>query len=652
MKTFRLYPNLVVIYILDVLMIMTAILTAYALRFDFQIPEPFFSRMIKIVPFLIGTKIVAFHYFDLYRGMWRFTGIMDLMNIIRAATISTLLITLTLLMTTHFKGYPRSAFLIDWCLTIFLVGGLRLCVRFCFEKFKSENGQRSFSQVFRQIIRRRNPRNRNLLIIGAGISGETLLREIRNNPKLKYDVVGFVDDHSSKLGKKIHGIPVLGKVQNLPRVVKEVNADEILIAVPSATAAQIRRIVEACKETGLLFKIIPGYGELIDGRISVNAIREVTYRDLLGREPVNLDQELIGAYLKHSRVLVTGAAGSIGSELCRQVCRFRPKQLILFERAESPLYDLHLELMRNFPGVDIRAELGDVTNLDNLESAFRHYRPKAVFHAAAYKHVPMLEMQPWLAIFNNITGTLNVLEAAKKWQTERFVFVSTDKAVRPANIMGASKRVSEMAVLCQNGDTDHPTKFMIVRFGNVVGSAGSVIPLFKKQIQQGGPVTVTHPDVIRYFMTIPEASQLILQAGAMGKGNEIFILDMGTAININDMAHELIRLSGLEPGVDIKIEYIGLRVGEKLYEELITEGEGILPTQHEKILVLKGTVCNLSKLKDNIHLLEQLARAQDVSGIRQALQRILPDYHPQVLNPSNALIETPTEETIALSIEP
>jgi FlaA1/EpsC-like NDP-sugar epimerase len=648
MKLFRIYPNLIVIHILDFAVLTAAIYMGYALRFDFQIPDDFQSNLLKAFPLVIGVKMIAFHYFDLYRGMWRFTGIMDLMNIIRAATISTLLILLVLLMTTRFEGYPRSAFLIDWCLTIFLIGGLRLFVRFFFERFKSDDGHQPISEVFRQIVRKQNPRNRNLLIIGAGKSGETLFREIRNNPKLEYNVVGFVDDHESKLGRKIHGVPVLGTVNDLDRVRKEVTADEILIAVPSATASQIRRIVDACKNTGLPFKTLPGYGELIDGRVSVNAIREVTYRDLLGREPVHLDQELIGAYLKDNQVMVTGAAGSIGSELCRQICRFSPKQLILFERAESPLYDLHIDLIKKFPQIDIRAELGDVTETGNLESAFKQYRPKAVFHAAAYKHVPMLEMQPWLAISNNITGTLNVVAAAKKWRTEHFVFVSTDKAVRPTNVMGASKRISEMAVLCQNGDADHPTKFMIVRFGNVVGSAGSVIPLFKKQIQQGGPVTVTHPDVIRYFMTIPEAGQLILQAGAMGNGGEIFILDMGTAININEMAHELIKLSGLEPNADIQIEFTGLRPGEKLYEELITEGEGILPTHHEKILVLEGTSCSMTDLNDAIQSLEQLARDQDADGIRKALGKILPEYHPLVSLEESTAIASPLPETLNL----
>jgi FlaA1/EpsC-like NDP-sugar epimerase len=648
MKPFRIYPNLIAIYFLDLTMITVAILMAYALRFDFRIPGAYLINLAKVFPLVIGIKLIIFHYFNLYRGMWRFTGVMDLMNVIRGATLSTLVIILALLMTTRFKGYPRSAFLIDWCLTIFLIAGVRLSVRFFFERFRAGDERQSFSNMIQQFIKRRNYSGRNLLIIGAGNCGETLFREIHNNAKLEFNVVGFVDDHPSKLGKTIHGIPVLGEVTDLVRIGKEVAADEILIAVPSATAAQIRRIVDVCKKTELPFKIIPGYGELIDGRISVSSIREVTFKDLLGREPVNLDQKLIGAYLQDNRVLVTGAAGSIGSELCRQICRFRPKKLILFERSESPLYDLHIELRKLFPLIDIEAVLGDVTQPRDLAAVFERHHPKAVFHAAAYKHVPMMETQPWLAITNNILGTVNVVDAAQKWRVERFVFVSTDKAVRPANIMGASKRVSEQVVLCQNADPDNSTKFMIVRFGNVVGSAGSVIPLFKNQIQQGGPVTVTHPDVIRYFMTIPEAGQLILQAGAMGKGGEIFILDMGTAVNINEMAHELIRLSGLEPGVDIKIDYIGLRPGEKLYEELITEGEGILPTPHEKILVLEGNACDLAGLEQNIHRLEQLARVQNGDGIRNMLLEMLPDYQPIVQDHTISIRESNPANIVAL----
>jgi FlaA1/EpsC-like NDP-sugar epimerase len=346
---------------------------------------------------------------------------------------------------------------------------------------------------------------------------------------------------------------------------------------------------------------------------------------------IKLDQERIGATIQGKRVLVTGAGGSIGWELCRQVCRFRPESLVLYERAESPLYELELELKHRFQSVKIVPQLADIRDRQQLEKAFEASRPHVVFHAAAYKHVPMLELHPWKAVKNNICGTRNLIDVATKFAVERFVFVSTDKAVRPVNVMGATKRVAEMLVQGVNGHGSSRSRFITVRFGNVVGSAGSVVPLFRKQIAAGGPVTVTHPEVTRYFMTIPEACQLILQAGAMGEGREIFILDMGTPVKIDDMARDLIRLSGYEPAVDIKIEYIGLRPGEKLYEELITEGEGIVPTTHEKIMVLEGTTCNPQLLNGNIDDLARLAHDQDAEKIKRKLQEIVPEYEPSWL---------------------
>jgi FlaA1/EpsC-like NDP-sugar epimerase len=369
-------------------------------------------------------------------------------------------------------------------------------------------------------------------------------------------------------------------------------------------------------------------GELIDGRVSVKAIRDVDYRDLLGREVIRLDEDRIAAYLEKARVLVTGAGGSIGSELCRQICRFNPSCLILYERAESPLYEIDLELRADYPDVKAVSILGDIRDRSQLSRALSDYQPQVVFHAAAYKHVPMMELHPWKAVRNNILGTRHVMELSREYGVERFVLVSTDKAVRPANVMGASKRVAELLVQNQNGCELRKTKFITVRFGNVVGSVGSVVPLFKKQIERGGPVTVTHPEVTRYFMTIPEACQLILQAGAMGEGGEIFILDMGIPVRIADMAKDLIRLSGFEPDVDIKIEFVGLRPGEKLFEELITSGEGIVPTSHEKIMVLRGKSCDQERLNAVIDELTKLAQEQNGAGIRAKLQEIVEDYRP------------------------
>jgi FlaA1/EpsC-like NDP-sugar epimerase len=388
----------------------------------------------------------------------------------------------------------------------------------------------------------------------------------------------------------------------------------------------MRSLVEYCKELGIPSKTVPGMGELINGKVTVKAIRDVSYDDLLGRKPVKLDEIRIGEYIRGKKVLITGAGGSIGSELCRQVCRYGPESVILYERAESPLFEIELELKENFKYTKVIPRLADILDLQQLDKTFHQEQPQVVFHAAAYKHVPMLELQPWEAVVNNILGTHNVIEKAREFQVEKFVFVSTDKAVRPVSVMGASKRLAEMLVQAQNGCTPTNTLFITVRFGNVVGSVGSVVPLFKKQIEKGGPVTVTHQDITRYFMTIPEACQLILQAGAMGMGGEIFILDMGTPIRIADMARDLIRLSGFEPGVDIKIDFIGLRPGEKLKEELITDGEGIVQTSHEKIMVLRGPVCNIDMVNGEMEQLLRLAGSQDGEGIKKALKGLLPEY--------------------------
>jgi FlaA1/EpsC-like NDP-sugar epimerase len=579
-----------------------------------------------VLPFVLITKLVCFYFFDLYRGMWRYTSIDDLLNVIKASTISTLLIISFILLRFRFVGFPRSVFLIDWCFTILLISGFRLAVRISYE---SAGGGLSWLNTIRSFIghlKRKIPGSNNLLIIGAGDCGEKILREIRDNARLQYNVVGFLDDNQAKIGMKIHGVPVLSNISDIKTAAKKVSADEALIAIPSANSTAMRRIVDLCKKSELNFKTIPGMGELINGKITVSAIREVAYRDLLGREIIKLEEEKIGAYLKDRIVLVTGAGGSIGSELCRQICRFQPAKIILFERAESPLYAIELELKQNYKNVDVIPVLADIQDKNQLNKAFEGHQPSIVFHAAAYKHVPMLEIQPWKAIDNNVIGTKNLMEVSTEHNVARFVFVSTDKAVRPANVMGASKRLAETMIQSQNGCGLSQTNFMIVRFGNVVGSVGSVVPLFKKQIQEGGPVTVTHPDVTRFFMTIPEACQLILQAGAMGNGGEIFLLDMGTPIKIDDMARDLIRLSGFEPEVDIKIEYIGLRPGEKLYEELITDGENIVPTRHEKIMVLKGIECDLALLNGKIAELVDLAKEQAGEKIKSKLKEIVPEY--------------------------
>ena len=628
MKNRLFHKNLIVVLLLDALLLTAAWYASYLLRFNFQIPEYYKVIFLRMLPFIVVIKIIVFYFFNLYKGMWRYTSIRDFFDILKAATISSLIIVSIILFVYRFAGFSRSIFILDWGITVFFISGYRLSIRIYYSfVFGNDLTKNPFTKLFMS-KHDKIDHSRNLLIIGAGDCGDKIYREIQDNARLRYRVVGFVDDDTSKVGMQIHGIPVVDTTEEIKLVATKLNAEEILIAIPSASSTQMRKIISNCEESNIPFKTVPGMGELIDGKVTVKAIRDVAYRDLLGREIIDLEEDRISAYIENSRVLVTGAGGSIGSELCRQICRFQPDSVILFERSESYLYEVELELRKNFPYVKVISVLGDIRDRTQLSHAFSDYRPNVVFHAAAYKHVPLMELQPWKAVKNNILGTRNMIDISNKYSVERFVFVSTDKAVRPANIMGASKRVAEHLVQCQNGNGLSNFSFMIVRFGNVVGSIGSVVPMFRKQIEKGGPVTVTHPEVTRYFMTIPESCQLILQAGAMGEGGEIFLLDMGTPIKIDDMARDLISLSGFEPDVDIKIEYIGLRPGEKLYEELITEGEGIVPTSHEKIMVLKGRTCDQTSLNGKIDELRSLAHQQDAEGIRSLLQEIIPEYKP------------------------
>jgi FlaA1/EpsC-like NDP-sugar epimerase len=626
MKQKILYKNFVVIFCLDILILVCSVYAAYLLRFDFNIPDYMLGKFLKILPVLLLIKIICFYFFDLYRGMWRYTSVADLLNIIKACTVSSLLVITYILFSNRFIGVPRSVFIIDFGFTVLLIAGLRLSVRFYFEHFTGDSLKVILSRFSKGLRGNGNTDTANLLIIGAGDGGEKIYREIRLNAKLLYNIVGFLDDNPVKLGKKIHGIPVIGSIKDLSEAAKKTAADEALIAIPSAGPEKMRKIVEICKRSGIKFKTIPGTGELLNGQVSISSIRKVSYKDLLSREVIRLDKDKIGSYLTGERVLITGAGGSIGSELCRQICRFNPSSIILYERAESPLYEIELELKKKFKNINIIPLLADIRDKKQLKHVFEQYNLKTVFHAAAYKHVPMLELHPWKAIENNIVGTLNLTEIVKKFNVKQFVFVSTDKAVRPANVMGASKRISEMIVQSRSKDNACKTRFISVRFGNVLGSVGSVVPLFKKQIKEGGPVTVTDPSVTRFFMTIPEACQLILQAGAMGRGGEIYLFDMGQPVKIADMAKDLIRLSGFEPDRDIKIEYTGLRPGEKLFEELITEGENILPSCHEKILVLKGSDKDQHLLNAQINELILLAESYNTEKIKAKLREIVPDY--------------------------
>jgi FlaA1/EpsC-like NDP-sugar epimerase len=464
---------------------------------------------------------------------------------------------------------------------------------------------------------------RNVMVIGAGEAGSLVIQEFKKHPDLKMRPVVLIDDDVNKHGMRIHGVRVFGGRNIIPEMVQKKNIKEIVIAMPSIDRLQIREIVSICSETKCKLKIVPGVYEVLDGKVSINRIRDVKIEDLLGREPVKVNLEEISGYIKNKVVLVTGGGGSIGSELCRQIARFEPKELLIFDISENNVYSLEYDLKTLFPNLKYSALIGSVRDRERLESVFDQYRPDVVFHAAAHKHVPLMELNATEAIKNNVFGTLNVAQIADKYKVERFTLISTDKAVNPTNIMGASKRIAE--IIIQMMSMKSKTVFSAVRFGNVLGSEGSVIPLFRKQIESGGPVTVTHPEVIRYFMTIPEAVQLVIQAGALAKGGEIFILDMGEPVKIADLAQDMIKLSGLEPDVDIDIEYIGLRPGEKLYEELLLNEEGITATKYKKIYIAKPTFTDVDAFERELTALRELLFNSN-TGVRDIIKKMVPTY--------------------------
>ncbi len=601
----------------DVFFVAAAYIAAYWMRFECSISSVDWVSIFKALIILIPFKLGFFFAFGMYRGMWRYTSISDLKNVLAAVSLSSFFIILFILVVYKFQGFSRSIFLIDAFLTFIFVGGVRVFIRILMGGSFVYNREKGDIYGDQQI--------KNLLIIGAGDAAEKVIREIHETPWSKFKPVGLLDDDTIKQGKSIHGIRVIGKIEEIDKVT--VPFDEILIAIPSVKGEAIRRIVALCEKTGKRFRTIPGIWELVEGKVSIKTVRDVTLADILNRDEVRLDEEGIKQYLQGKRVLVTGAGGSIGSELVRQVGRFSPEAIALLDFSEYNLFRLEVEFRQRFSFIPVSVFLTDIKKKTALKKAFSDFKPDVVLHAAAYKHVPMQELNPWEAVYNNILGTRNVLAASVASGVKRFVLVSTDKAVRPTNVMGATKRVAEMLTSCVNSDSDR--SFMAVRFGNVIGSSGSVIPMFQEQISRGTPVTVTHPDVTRYFMSIPEAAQLILQTGAMGHGREIFILDMGEPVKIADLARDLIRLNGLEPGRDIKIDFTGLRPGEKLYEELITEGEGIVPTNHEKILVIKGEEYNCQALLKQVEELLAVADTYDAAAIKKKLQEIVPEYVPQ-----------------------
>ena len=586
-------------------------LLAFLLRFDLRMPPAYLGHLAYALPIWIVVKIAVFRVANLDRGWWRYVSISDLLRIAAGNFAGSVLSCVAILFFAP-VGFPRSIYLLDLMICFLGTAGVRMVVRLTAEATS---------------YGRNGTAKKNTLIYGAGDAGVTLLKETQKNPKLPYRVLGFLDDRPDKKGVHILGTRVLGGGEQVQALVTKHNIDIILIAIPSATGAAMTRILKHCHAVGVECKTVPGMGDVIEERGLAGQIREVAVEDLLGRTPVRLEEEQIRASLEGKVVLVTGAAGSIGSELCRQIARFRPAAIVGFEIAESPLFEIDREMSQVFPEMAFYPEIGSIQNRTRLNDVLRQYSPSVVYHAAAYKHVPMMETHIFEAIENNVFGTYNVAVAASDYGVEDFVMISSDKAVRPTNIMGATKRVGELLLLAlQNGRT----KYVAVRFGNVLGSNGSVIPTFKKQIATGGPVTVTHPDMRRFFMSIPEACQLVLQAAVIGKGGQICVLDMGEPVKIVDLARNLIFLSGLKPDEDIKIEFTGIRPGEKLYEETSTMLEGTASTAHEKVCIYAGNGMPEGDMLTWIECLREICDARDASRLVVALKEMVLDYSPSV----------------------
>ena len=542
---------------------------AFFIRFDFGcIPPQHLSLMLRALPVATGIKAITVQYFGLTSGLWRYVGINDLWRILRAvATSSLAFLVASLVFFGH--GFPRSVYILDFLLTVALYGGVRFAIRL-------------FRESFRPAIQ--GTSGKRTLIIGAGDAGEIALRSLMKNYMGVYNVVGFLDDDPGKEKMSIHGYPILGRVSDAAKLVKELEITEVLIAISAASKRFIRATVESCAAHNVNFRIMPAIKDLMTGEMEIEAIRKVKLEDLLGREPIHLNREAVSSQLHNKSILITGAGGSIGSEIARQVAAYSPSQLILLDFAESALFEIDRHVREEHTDIDVVPCLVDVRHADDVDDVFTKYRPHRVFHAAAYKHVPLMEQHPCDAVRTNILGTQNIVNAATRCNVEKLVMISTDKAVRPTSIMGATKRVCEL-VVARKGTGD--TQFASVRFGNVLGSNGSVIPIFEKQIAKGGPVRVTDPQMTRYFMTIPEAVELVLQAGTLCEANDVFVLDMGTPVKIMDLARSMIELSGMVVDEDIRIEVTGARPGEKIHEELVTYGEDLLPTSVDKIGLLR-----------------------------------------------------------------
>ncbi|MFQ6023456.1 MAG: polysaccharide biosynthesis protein [Acidiferrobacterales bacterium] len=592
----------------DLLMIPVAWLGAYWLRFNLEsIPEPYLGQAMVMLPIVILVHASVFLYFGLYRGVWRFASVPDLIRITKAVAVAVAVSAVAIFLVTRMAYIPRSVIPLHALLLLGLLGGPRLLYRwFKDHKIYYRTGKKA-------------------LIVGAGRAGEMLVRDLLRDSD-QYQPVAFVDDDKTKKGREIHGIRVVGAVDKIPKVATKLDIDVILLAVPSATSKQMRHIVATCEPCGIPFRTLPRMEDLVTGQVSIKQVRDVEIEDLLGREAVQLDWTEISRELADKSVLVTGGGGSIGSELCRQIAHLGPSQLIVFERSEFNLYTIEIELQRTFPELSCVTLLGDVCDRITVEKALKRYEPDAIFHAAAYKHVPILEDQPSAAVTNNVLGTWNLASLASQYGCGTFVLISSDKAVNPANVMGASKRAAEVCCQYFHGQSD--TKYITVRFGNVLGSTGSVIPLFQEQIASGGPVTVTDPEVTRYFMTTTEAAQLILQASVIGKGGEIFVLDMGEPVRITYLARQLILLSGKKPEDDIEIVYTGLRPGEKLYEELFHRDEQRVETQHPKILLAQSRNVDKNVVEQAVLKLQRANIQNKEVRMKEVLLTLVPEHSP------------------------
>jgi FlaA1/EpsC-like NDP-sugar epimerase len=582
--------------------------SAFLLRLEFSIDPRYTVHVLWAVGIWVTVKSIVFHKARLNQIWSSHTSVSDVIGISVGNCIGSVVSGLLIAIVSP-PGFPRSVYLIDFLICLLGTVGLRVVYRIAHEKTRSTNGDHEIKRAF---------------IYGAGDAGVMLLREIRSNPASRYEICGFLDDNPRKIGMLVHRVPVVGQGCQLPVLARTHNVHEVVIAIPSASGPQVARMLQSCHDAGVSCKTMPSLSDWVEGAGAAGQIRDVAVEDLLGRSPVHLDQEQIREKLQNRVVMVTGAAGSIGSELCRQIARFRPKAIIGFEIAETPAFFLEDEMRSTFPNIGFYPEIGSIQNLQRLREVMRLHQPSVVYHAAAYKHVPLMEKHVTEAVENNVFGTWNVATAAAEIGVEEFVMISSDKAVHPTSVMGTTKRIAEMLIWSlQNTGT----KYVSVRFGNVLGSNGSVVPIFKKQIAAGGPVTVTHPDMQRYFMTIPEAAQLVLQASTMGNGNEIFVLDMGQPVKIVDLARNLILLSGLRPDEDIKIHFSGSRPGEKLYEEINSLNEDTIDTYHEKIKIFMGNGVP-HDFSERLQNLRRLCESRDIGGLVVELKEILPDYNP------------------------